>query len=245
MTIIQRKLFVATLLLTSSSFVSAQQQYYDFGFIGGSTVFGQSVFSVNDEASFSVEPNLFYNGKYGFIDGSLVNVSILPYFGVSGNWRFAQVSNDLDDIPSGITNRDGNGELGVTLGTVGARLTYLHDVTNEHRGYELQLHLGRTLSLPFDHLTITPYVEVDYRDRKLSEHLYSVSEHESSRSGLEQYRSESSWVYQAGLIGLYTLSENWIGLGKLEFEHHNNASPLIQHDLGWSASIGITYKFTQ
>lgn len=240
----QRNLLIASLILASSSFVSAQEQYYNFGFIGGSASYGQSVFSEKDGAGFSAEPNVFYNGEYGFIDGSLVNVSVLPYVGISGNWRFAQVSDDFDDIPSGINDREGNGELGFTLGTVGARLTYLHDVTSEHNGYEIQLHLGRTLDLPFNSFTLTPYVEIDYRDKKLSDHLYSISSGESDESGLEEYSAGSSWVYQAGLIGIYALSDNWLGLTKVELEHHDNSSPLIQRDLGWSASIGLTYKFT-
>ncbi|CAK4073684.1 MipA/OmpV family protein [Vibrio sp. 16] len=237
------------LLLASTAFwlcftTHAQEQYYDFGFIGGSVNYGQTVFSDKDEAGISAEPNVFYNGQYGFIDGSLINVSVLPYFGLSGNWRFAQVSDDFDDIPSGIDNRDGNGELGFTVGTVGARLTYLHDVTSEHNGYEVQLHLGRTLDLPFNDITLTPYIEVDYLDKKLSRHLYSISADESRLSGLDEYDSGSSWVYQAGLISIYNLSENWLGLAKLELEHHDSDSPLIQRDLGWSASLGVTYKFT-
>ncbi len=137
----------------------------DFGFIGLSGAFGESVFSSDQKGSFSIEPNLFYNGEYGFIDGSLVNVSVLPYVGLTGNWRFAEVDSQFNDIPNGIQDRDGNGELGITLGSVGARLTYLQDVTNEHNGYEVQLHLGKTLPLPFDAFSLTPYFEVDYREK--------------------------------------------------------------------------------
>jgi len=222
----------------------AQDNYYDFGFVGASVAYGQSVFSDKDEAQISLEPNLFYNGEYGFIDGSLVNVSLLPYVGLTGNWRFAQVSNDFDNLPSGIEDREGNGELGVTLGTVGARLTYLHDVTSVHNGYEVQLHLGRTLTTPYPQFTLTPYVEVDYRDRKLSRHLYSVSPDEAVESGLNQHDATRSWVYQAGLIGIYNITPTWLGLAKFELEHHDENSPLVQRDLGWSMSLGITYKFT-
>ena len=225
--------------------VSAQEdQNDDFGFIGLSGAFGESVFSNDQKGSFSVEPNLFYNGEYGFIDGSLVNVSVLPYVGLTGHWRFAEVDSQFDDIPNGIQDRDGNGELGITLGSVGARLTYLHDVTDEHNGYEVQLHLGKTLPLPFDAFSLTPYFEVDYRDKKLSRHLYSVSNVESLNSNLKQFDADDTWVYQTGLIGLYDISSQWMILTKLEFEHHDSSSPLIQNDLGWSFSLGISYKFT-
>lgn len=244
MKLMKHSMLIGSLAISVSSSVMAQEQYYDFGFIGGSATYGQSVFSDEDGAGISAEPNLFYNGKYGFVDGSLVNVAVMPYFGISGNWRFATVSDDFDDIPSGIEYRDGNGELGVTLGTVGARLTYLQDVTSEHKGYEIQLHLGRTLDLPLNNVTLTPYLEIDYRDKKFSDHLYSISATEAVASGLDEFKADSSWVYQAGLIGIYSFTPDWLGLAKLELEHHDSDSPLVQRDLGWSASIGVTYKFT-
>ncbi|MCG7587166.1 MipA/OmpV family protein, partial [Photobacterium sp. OFAV2-7] len=30
---------------------------------------------------------------------------------------------------------------------------------------------------------------------------------------------------------------------KLEFEHHDSDSPLVQNDLGWKFSIGAAYTF--
>ncbi|RBM37309.1 MipA/OmpV family protein [Vibrio tarriae] len=219
--------------------------YYDYGFIGGSLVYGESVFLANEEnASLSLEPNLFYNGKYGFVDGSLANLTLFhPWFGLSGQWRFAEVSQDFDKIPSGVDERKGNGELGITFGTVGARITYLHDVTNVHDGYEVQLHLSRSYATELPKLTLTPYVEVDYRDAKLSQHLYSVSPSESSRSRLPAFTAKSTWVYQAGLIGIYDLGNNWISIAKLELEHHDSTSRILQRDLGWAVTLGAAYTF--
>ncbi|MCG9783005.1 MipA/OmpV family protein [Vibrio brasiliensis] len=233
------------LLSTFVSFSAASEQRYDdFGFIGASGAYGQTVFSDKGGGQAALEPNLFYNGQHGFIDGSLANLSLLPYFGLTGQWRFAEVSNDFDQLPNGINDRDGNGEVGVTLGTVGARVTFLHDVTNQHNGYEVQLHLGRTFELPVPDFTLTPYVEIDYRDKKLSQHLYGVSTLESSQSGLNVFEASDSWVYQSGLIGLYHLTPDWLGLAKLELVHHDSSSPLVQRDLGWSVSLGVVYQFT-
>ena len=58
-------LLAACTALTAFS-TSAQEQYYDFGFIGASGAYGQSVYSDNGGGSLSLEPNLFYNGEYGF-----------------------------------------------------------------------------------------------------------------------------------------------------------------------------------
>jgi|GEM_PF-1506013 len=235
---------LALLTSTPLAYASANEQYYDFGFIGASGTFGQSVFTEGDKGQASIEPNVFYNGKYGFVDGSLINVSVLPYLGISGQWRFPEVSNDFDELPSGIQDRDGNGELGLTIGTVGARVTLLHDVTSEHKGYEVQVHLGRTLDLPFDRLTLTPYLEIDYRDKKLSQHLYNISPSEANQSRFNAFEANQTWVYQAGLIGIYSFTPDWLGLAKLELQHHDSNSPLVQRDLGWVASLGVVYKFT-
>ncbi|WP_199437778.1 MipA/OmpV family protein [Vibrio owensii] len=232
--------FSLTLLLSSPLSLANNES---FGIIGGSVTYGESVFSVKDTPQFGATTNLFYSGPIGFIDGSLANWQALPYLGISANWRFAEVSDTFADLPDGINDRDGNGELGITLGTVGARLTYLHDVTSEHNGYEVQLHLGRTLETWLPPFTLTPYLEVDYRDKKLSHHLYSVSVQEAAASGLNEFKADSTFVYQAGIIGLYEFTPSWIGISKAEFVHHDSDSPLIQRDVGWSFEVGLTYRF--
>ncbi|CAH1537618.1 MltA-interacting MipA family protein [Vibrio owensii] len=232
--------FSLTLLLSSPLSLANNES---FGIIGGSVTYGESVFSVKDTPQLGATPNLFYSGPIGFIDGSLANWQALPYVGVSANWRFAEVSDTFANLPNGINDRDGNGELGITLGTVGARLTYLHDVTSEHNGYEVQLHLGRTLKTWLPPFTLTPYLEVDYRDKKLSHHLYSVSAQEAAASGLNEFKADSTFVYQTGIIGLYEFTPSWIGISKAEFVHHDSDSPLIQRDVGWSFEVGLTYRF--
>ncbi|OIQ26025.1 MipA/OmpV family protein [uncultured Vibrio sp.] len=215
----------------------------EYGIIGGSLTYGESVFSTEDSPQISATPNLFYASSRGFIDGSLANWQLLPYIGLSGQWRFAEVSDTFVELPNGINNRDGNGELGFTIGTVGARVTYLHDVTSEHNGYEVQLHLGRTLDTFVSEFTITPYLEIDYRDKKLASHLYTISSEEFTRSGLAQFNANSSFVYQTGLIGLYEFTPSWIGIARADLIHHASDSPLIQQELGWSLEFGITYRF--
>lgn len=223
---------------------SANSDYSEYGFIGASSVYGKSVFSEKSSAQFGVEPNVFYNGQYGFVDGSLVNVAVFPWLGISGQWRFAEVADGVNDIPNGIEDREGNAELGITLGTVGARFTYLHDVSDVTDGYELQLHLGRSFETAVNDFTLTPYIEADYRDKKLSSHLYTVTTKEAATSSVNAYQSGSSWRYQAGLIGIYDISPEWIALFKAEFEHHDSESPLVQRDNGWALSVGVAYNFS-
>ncbi|MGI9877439.1 MipA/OmpV family protein [Vibrio chagasii] len=237
---VRRIALALSITLGSTQLSFANQEY---GIVGGSLTYGESVFSTKSTPLLGATPNLFYSGPKGFIDGSLANWQLLPFAGLSGNWRFAEVSDTFVDLPNGIQDRGGNGELGITLGTVGARLTYLHDVTSEHNGYEVQLHLGRTLETWAKPLTITPYLEVDYRDKKLSNHLYGISSSESSASGLDQFDAGSTFVYQAGLIGLYEFTPRWIGISKVELTHHDSNSPLIQRDVGWSLEFGVTYRF--
>ncbi|WP_114765049.1 MipA/OmpV family protein [Vibrio rhodolitus] len=229
-------------LLLSSGAVYSQAKYKNFSFVGAGVTSGQSVFS-DQGARVGVDPYLFHNSDYGFIDGSLANYSILPWLGISGNIRLSEVSDDFDDIPSGIDDRDSSAEVGVTLGTVGARITYLHDVSNKHDGYEVQLHLGRAFETPLQQLTVSPFVQVNYRDNKLSQHIYNVSASESSASGLAEFEADSTWVYETGVIALYDITDSLLGISKLEFEHHASESPLIQNDIGWKLGVGVVYQF--
>ncbi len=231
---------MGTLALSGQAY--SQDKFKDFTFIGGALTVGESVFS-DKGTRVGAEPYLFHNSDYGFIDGSLANYSLLPWFGISGNLRLSEVSDDFGDIPDGIDNRDSSGELGVTFGTVGARLTYLHDITNKHDGYEIQLHLGRAFDTPISNLTLSPYVQVNYRDDKLSNHLYSISQAEATASGLASFDADDTWVYQGGIIALYDVSEHLLAISKFEIEHHDSNSPLIQNDLGWKFGLGVAYKF--
>lgn len=150
------------------------------GIIGASATYGNDVFNTETKPQLDVTPNLFYFGEYGFIDGNLINFNPIPYLGLSASWRFATVSNDVTTLPDGIEDRDGNPELGITLGSPGARITYLADIGGVHKGQEIQLHLGRTFDTPIDRLSITPFIEVDWRDKKLAQHLYGITAQESA-----------------------------------------------------------------
>ncbi|WP_064603721.1 MipA/OmpV family protein [Photobacterium sp. J15] len=229
-------------MLVVSGEAYSQERFKNISFVGAGVTVGESVFSDNG-TRLGAEANLFHHSKYGFIDGTLANYALLPWFGISGNLRISEVSDDFNDIPNGIQNRDSNGEIGVTFGTLGARLTYLHDVTNKHNGYEVQLHLGRVFDTPFEKMSLSPYVQINYRDDKLSDHLYSISQSESNASGLLSFNADDTWVYQSGIITLYDFNDNILGISKLEIEHHDTDSPLIQNDLGWKFSIGAAYKF--
>lgn len=229
-------------VLALSAEAYSQEKFKNFSFVGAGVTVGETVFTDNG-TQLGAEAYLFHHSKYGFVDGTLANYAILPWFGLSGNLRISEVSDDFNDIPNGIEDRDSNGELGVTFGTLGARLTYLHDVTDRHNGYEVQLHLGRVLDTPFEKVSLSPYVQINYRDDKLSDHLYSISQNESNASGLSSFDAENTWVYQGGIITLYDYSDKILGISKLEFEHHDSDSPLVRNDLGWKFSIGAAYTF--
>ncbi|MCZ8487438.1 MipA/OmpV family protein [Vibrio lentus] len=107
----------------------------------------------------------------------------------------------------------------------------------------IQLHRQNVRNLDAA-ITITPYTEVDYRDKKLSNHLYGIST-ESSASGLNQFDAGSTFVYQAGgEIGLYEFTPTWIGIARADLIHHDSDSALIQRDVGWVIRTqGVTYRF--
>lgn len=212
------------------------------GFIGLSGIYRTTVFSVESSPRLGIVPNLFYSSNWGFIDSSLVSYNLLPYVSISANWRIAEVSNTFDDLPDGISDREGNPELGFTIGTPGARISYLHDVAGVHQGYEIRAYLARSIPTPLSGYKITPFIEIDWRDKKLSQHLYGISTQETADSGLNSYQSDATWVYKAGIVGLYDLSDKWQMFNKVRIESHDSDSDLVQRNLGWLAEIGLVYR---
>lgn len=230
-------LLLASLLITATSTLAAET----YGIIGGGITVGESAYAVDgSQAEFT--PNVFYNSPRAYLDGAFGGLRLHPWLALNAQWRFAEVSDDLDTRAPGIRERDGNAELGVSIGTVGARLTYLADVGDVHRGTELQLHLGRTLPLPG--FTLTPYLEIDYQSDALARHLYSVSATESAASGLRPFAADSGFVYQAGLIGLTPLRDRWILLTRLDLIRPDFDSPLLTNTLGSFFELGLVYRFS-
>ncbi|RXJ74389.1 hypothetical protein CS022_04250 [Veronia nyctiphanis] len=223
--------------------IASAELFQDYGFVGVSGVAEQSVYSSDNKVKFRASPSLFYNSEYGFVDGTLANVAVLPWLGVSANWRFAEVSEDVTNLPTGIKERDASGELGVTLGTVGARITFLHDVTSKHDGYELQMYLSKAFETPVDGLAFAPFLEADFRDKKLSNHLYGVSSSEAAASGLKQFQEANTRSFKAGITGIYEFYPDWNLLVKVRINYHDTDSPLIRQDLGVAGSLGVVYSF--
>jgi len=214
----------------------------EYGYIGMGTSFNQSAFTTSSTATWNLIPELYYESDSGFIDDNLGTLYLLPYVGVSASWRWMEVGGRFATLPQGIEERDGSAEFGFTLGTPNIRLTYLHDVMSVHRGQEVQLRVSKPISA-YRRFEITPYIELDWRDEKLSQHLYSVSASEAAASGLDKYDSPASLVYQAGIIGRYDLSRKLIMISKMKIESHNYDSPIVQRNFGWAFEVGVSYQF--
>lgn len=229
---------IAACLFTLFSSSHATESY---GIVGGGLSIGESAYAVDgSQAEFT--PNVFYNGPRAYLDGAFAGLRLRPWLALNAQWRLAEVSDDFDTRAPGIRERDGNPELGLSLGTVGARLTYLADVGDVHDGTELQLHLARTL--PWSWLSLTPYLEIDYQSDALARHLYSVSPAEASASGLRAFAADSGFSYQAGLIALAPVRGRWIALARLDLLRPDSDSPLLTNTTGWLLEIGAVYRFT-
>ncbi len=234
-------LSVPALIMASSGMAQASE-FHNFGFIGAGVKVEQS--AIDTEAHLGFQPTAFYNGDYGFLDGTLLNLSPIQYFGVSAHYR-APTANNEDSIPSGIKERDGAIEAGLTLGTVGARVSYLKDISDTHDGYEIRGHVGYAFTgFALPQLTVAPFAEMSYYDQKLSQHLYGISAQESAASSLNTHDSDATMVYRAGAVILYPITEQWLFDSKLEFSHSDSTSPLIQNDLSWSMFVGAAYRFS-
>ncbi|USD66814.1 MipA/OmpV family protein [Vibrio sp. SCSIO 43136] len=236
------------LLLLLSSTLQAQvitNRDESYGYAGAYAWFGQSTFSTNDTAIWRLVPTVYYEGREGFIDDTLVNYYVLPHFklGVTGYWRPSEVGGIFASAPTGIDERKGNMDIGVTFGDQNVRATYLYDITSTHSGHEVQLYVSQPLDYVFRRFELTPYLQLDWRDKKLSGHLYNVSAQEAAASGLSQYSSDSTFTYKAGLIGRYDLSRKLIVVTKAQVEAHEYNSPLVQRDYGWSLEFAVTYQF--
>ena len=116
------------------------------------------------------------------------------------------------------------------------------DIPNRHSGMTSELEFS--LPLKYSRGFFVPTVRAAYLSDDYANYYYSVSEAEST-SDRPAYQAGASTTIYAGFALGYQLAEHWLLKSSLGMEYLDSsiaASPIIDQDKTWSASVGVAYN---
>lgn len=197
-------------------------------------------------------PIVAYLGKHVFWKGYELGYQINP-MGSPQNMLFAvdvmayEVDfGGSDDADMALLNeRDASVMASFAYQYGPAQLKLSHDIANEHNGYSVDL--GIKHKYDFKPFEIEMALAVIYQDKKLSNHLYGVSQSESdlTSGNIAAYDAKASQVSKLGVTLNYALTQN----AKLALELGRNqyfkvdSSPIVEEDISFGSKMSFIYLF--
>lgn len=204
-----------------------------------------------DDWPIDLVPLLLYNGKYVFSRGTAAGVHILNKRSVELNLlarvRFDNLDPDDSAFYEGIQAReqsiDGGAEMRVRGHWGELKAAWLNDTLGRHNGHSAELSYRYTFD--YGHLTLSPFVNWEWRDAELTDYYYGVSADEA-RPGRPQYAPGSSQWFSLGLNTSYALTDRVTVFGNVGIEAIDPAvqkSPIVASSRAATLYLGGTYTF--
>jgi len=130
------------------------------------------------------------------------------------------------------------------IGFISTKLS--QDISGKHDGYSAKIALG--FPIPVGMWRIIPSLSYEFIDSKMSNHLFGVSQKESTNTGgaISSYDSGSVSKIQYGVRGVYpiTTSTNiMLGVSRTKYDDSILKSPIIERDETTSLLAGVIFSF--
>jgi len=210
----------------------------------------QSSLYNNTDDEYGPTPMLAYLGQHFFWKGYELGYQLNP-MGSPSNMAFSieamayevDLGDSDDESMSLLDDRDASVMASFVYQTGPIEIKFSQDVSNQHQGFSLGLGLKNTYDLaPFE---VELGAGLAYQDKKLSHHLYGVSQSESdSTSGeIAAYDAGSSQILQMSVAVNYAITQK----AKLGFEIGRNDyfgiddSPIVDTDHTIGAKVSFIY----
>ena len=147
------------------------------------------------------------------------------------------------DIP----DRDPAVEAGFELLTDGRwgffQATATHDISDRHKGYEIDLTLGKAMH--FNRFTITTSGGISWRSDELNNYYYGLRPEESAAQS-SSYIADSGINWHLRTLIRYYLSRQLSAGAVLEYQQLSDSvsgSPFVTDDQVTTAYVGVKYTF--
>ncbi|WP_025122626.1 MULTISPECIES: MipA/OmpV family protein [unclassified Serratia (in: enterobacteria)] len=105
-------------------------------------------------------------------------------------------------------------------------------------GYQYTFELGK--------LRLIPSVGMRWQNRSFNNYYFGITEQESRRSGMQQYRAKSGVSHYLSVASYYALNNNWqlflMGYNE-QISDSAQDSPMTDHDYSIYVVTGVLYSF--
>lgn len=197
-------------------------------------------------------PLIVYQGEHVYFQGIELGYRLLPlqsFHNLSFGLSLENESYDPDDSDNvdvrKLDDRD------ITLMSVAAYrigpVTFKagQDILGEHDGFFAEV--KAKLRLRVNEIGVSPEISYRYLDKKLSNHVYGVSQAESDRTGgnIAAYDSGSTQKMSVGVAVNYPLTKSAFVNLKYTHSRYNDItnSPIVEDDKSNAVSIGALMRF--
>lgn len=129
-----------------------------------------------------------------------------------------------------------------SFGAFGATLN--HDILGRSKGTTFAVNYS--VAQTFDKLTVMPSIGLTWQDRRYNNYYYGITEAESKRSGLAQYKSKQGINPYIELNLSYQATPKWQIMGTARYDHLNKQirrSPMVNRNNLYSLQLGFAYQF--
>ncbi|MBJ7552867.1 MipA/OmpV family protein [Marinomonas spartinae] len=236
---------IVTLMVLSSNALGAD---FSFGVVGTRT---SSVYKDTPPQN-AAFPFVSIVSERGYLKGTEVGYSLLP------NDSRQNISAIVEYNMDSFDPKDSNNKQMQLLdrrkaaAMAGIRLKYnflfaklVTDISNRHDGYYGLV--GAAYPVNVSAWRITPSITYKYLDKKMSNHLYGVSQAESIRTGgvIPEYDSTSTHKMTIAVRGDYSVNASlnlFVGVSHSDYKRVLD-SPMVTKDYSYSLSTGIIYHF--
>jgi outer membrane protein len=167
-------------------------------------------------------------------------------FGLVGRFQGLGTGIDNDNELAGVRQKDWALEVGPLIGfrgwPVNMQFRTYWDIPNRHDGITSELEFS--LPLKYSWGFFVPAVKLSYLSEDYANYYFSVSEEESTPTR-PTYQVGASTNVWAGFSMGYELAPRWLLKSTIGVEYLDSsisASPIVDKEKLWSASVGLAYN---
>lgn len=106
--------------------------------------------------------------------------------------------------------------------------------------------VGYQYTFEFGKLRLIPSVGMRWQNRSFNNYYFGITEQESRRSGMQQYRAKSGVSHYLSVASYYALNNNWqlflMGYNE-QISDSAQDSPMTDHDYSIYVMTGVLYSF--
>ncbi|MEL0620542.1 MipA/OmpV family protein [Psychrobacter proteolyticus] len=221
--------------------------------VGVNVMAVKSAYDLEDSTEVRVLPGAFYDNNKVYVRGAQAGAYLIND-GVNQLSAYAKLAgsefepDDANGALQGLDERKSSAEAGLSYqrrtAIGGIRAQIGADVLDRSGGNTARLtYLSRITK---GKLTVYPSIGFEYHDADYNEYYYGVSEKEAAKTGVDEYKSNSSLNPYINISANYDFNERWAGFANQSVSYVPNEqydSPMVDSRTEAATTLGLLYKF--